>query len=126
METMKNDEELNEREKSQALRAKRMNSIKEVLEKVEVLSDAYHFNEFSKTKSSMFLKRIITNQNTIEIRLFRKTWRTLNCSPKTRNVIWEIQENLVCVGKRRELNSKKPETQCRCSKTGLPLNAKHS
>ena len=41
-------------------------------------------------------------------------------------VIREIQENLLCVGKRKELITKKrAETQCWCSKTGLPLNAKH-
>ena len=41
-------------------------------------------------------------------------------------VIGEIQENLLCVGKRKELMTKKKvETMCWCSKTGLPLNAKH-
>ena len=41
-------------------------------------------------------------------------------------VIREIQENLLCVGKRRELiTKKKAETQCWCSKSGQALNAKH-
>ena len=58
--------------------------------------------------------------------LLKKTWRSLNCTPKTMKVIREIQENLLCVGKRKELITKKrAETQCWCSKTGLRLNAKH-
>ena len=41
-------------------------------------------------------------------------------------MISEIQENLLCVGKKRELIAKvKSETTCFCSKTGLPLNARH-
>ena len=41
-------------------------------------------------------------------------------------VIREIQENLLCVRKRREMITKKrTDTICRCSKAGLPLNAKH-
>ena len=56
----------------------------------------------------------------------RRTWRTLNCTPKTLKVIREIQGNLLCVGKRREtVTKKKTETRCWCSKAGLPLNAKH-
>ena len=58
--------------------------------------------------------------------LFRKTWRTLNCTPKTMKVIRVIRENLLCVGKRNELVTKKrAETTCSRSKTALPLNAKH-
>ena len=58
--------------------------------------------------------------------LLKKTWRTLNCSPKTMQVIREIQENLLCVGKRKELITKtKAETMCWCSKAGLLFNAKH-
>ena len=61
------------------------------------------------------------------MRLLKRTWRTLNCSPKTLKVIREIQENLLCVGKRKELITKKrAETVCWCSKAGLPLNAKHT
>ena len=77
-------------------------------------------------KSSGFLKKVITHQSAIDLRLFRKTWRTLNCSPKTMKVIREIQENLLCVGKRKELiTKKKADSKCWCSKSGLTLNAKH-
>ena len=58
-----------------------MKSIAEVLEEVEVLIDT-HFNAFSETKSSLFLKKVIANQNAIDLRLFKKSWRTLNCTPK--------------------------------------------
>ena len=51
---------------------------------------------------------------------------SLNCSPKTMKVIWEIQENLLCVGRRKEMITKKrSESKCWCTKTGLPLNAEH-
>ena len=41
-------------------------------------------------------------------------------------VIREIQENLLCVGKRKELITKKrTETKCWCSRRGAQLNAKH-
>ena len=43
----------------------------------------------------------------IEIGLFKKTWRALNCTPKTMKLIRETQENLLCVGKRKELITKK-------------------
>ena len=73
----------------------------------------------------MFLKKVIAHQSAIDLRLFRKTWRTLNCSPKTLKVIREIQENLLCIGKRKELiTKKKADSKCFCSQTGLPLNAK--
>ena len=50
----------------------------------------------------------------------------MNCTPKTLKVIREIQENLLCVGKRKELITKKrAETTCFCSRTGVQLNAKH-
>ena len=69
---------------------------------------------------------MIENQNVIDVRLLKKTWRTLNCSPKTMKIIREIQENLLCVGKRREMiTKKKTETKCRCSTAGLQLNANH-
>ena len=68
----------------------------------------------------------MANQNAIEMKLLKKTWRTLNCTPKTLKVIMEIRENILCVGKRKELiTKKKAESKCFCSKTGLPLNAKH-
>ena len=78
-----------------------MKSVDEVLEEVEVLVDTHFFDEFCGTKSSSFLKRVIEKRGSIEIKLFRKTWRTLNCSPKTMKVIREIQENIICVEKRR-------------------------
>ena len=108
------------------LRAKRMKSIEEVVEEVEVLIDTHFFNEFSETKSSQFLKKVIAHQSIIEMRLLKKTWRTINCSPKTMKVIREIQENLRCVGKKKALITKKPaQTTCWCSNAGLALNAKH-
>ena len=112
--------------KRMKLNALRMKSIADVLEEVEVVVDAHFFNEFSKTKSSVFLKKIITNQSVIDTRLLKKTWRTINCTPKTLKVIREIQENLLCVGKRKELVTKqRTESNCLCSKSRLPLNAKH-
>ena len=108
------------------LRAKRTKSIARVLEEVDVLINTHFFNEFWKTKSSLFLKKVIANQSAIDTALLKRTWRTLNCSPKTMKVIREIQENLLCIGRRRELITKKTkETKCWCSKTGLPLNARH-
>ena len=124
-ETEKRDEELNERERSQILRAKRTKSIGDVLEDVEVLIDAHFFMEFSGTKSTAFLKKVIAHQNSIDARLLKKTWRSLNCTPKTMKVIRETRENLLCVEKRREMITKKTERVCWCSKAGLPLNAKH-
>ena len=103
-----------------------MKCIDEVIEEVEVIIDTHFFNEFSETKSSAFLKRVIANKNAIDMRLLTKVWRSLNCTPKTMKIIREIQENLLCVGKRRELiTKKKTETKCWCSKSGLPLNANH-
>ena len=55
----------------------------------------------------MFLKRVIASQSAIDMRTLKKTWRTINCSPKTLEVIMEIHENLLCVGKRKELITKK-------------------
>ena len=37
----------------------------------------------------------------------------------------EIQENLLCVGKRKELIRKKTDTKWWCSRAGLAFNAKH-
>ena len=108
------------------IRAKRKKNIRDVIEDVDVLVDTYFFNEFSETKSSMFLKRVIYNQRVIDMRLFKKTWRSLNYTPKTPKVIREIQENLLCIGKRKELITKKwAQTTCFCSKTGKTLNARH-
>ena len=88
------------------IRSKRLKSIAEVLEEVDVLIDT-HFNEFGGTKSSTFLKKIIDNRGSIDMSLLKKSWRSLNCTPKTMKVIREIQENLLCVGKRKELITKK-------------------
>ena len=45
----------------------------------------------------MILKCIITNQNTLEMKHFKKSRRTLNCTAKTLKVIRENWENLLCV-----------------------------
>ena len=57
--------------------AMKMKSITEVIEEVGVLIDTHFFNEFSETKSSSFLK-FIASQSVIDVRLFKKSWRTLN------------------------------------------------
>ena len=49
-----------------------------MLEEVGVLIDIHFFNEFDEAKSSAFLKNVISDQSAIDLRLFRKTWRTLN------------------------------------------------
>ena len=69
-----------------------MKSIEDVLEEVGVLIDAHFFNTFSETKSSTFLKKVISHQNAIETGHFKKAWRTLNSTPKTLKVIREILE----------------------------------
>ena len=97
-----------------------------MLEEVEVLIETHFYNEFWETKSSMFMKKIIASQNWIEMSLLKKAWRTLNCTPKTMKIIREIQENLLCVGKRKEMiTKKKAESKCWCSQSGQALNAKH-
>ena len=53
----------------------------DVLGEVEVLH-TYFFDEFSETKSSLFLKNIIDNQSTMEVILLKRAWRTVNCFPK--------------------------------------------
>ena len=77
------------------MKAMRTKSIAEVLEDVEAPIDTHFFNEFWETKSSPFLKKVLANQGVIETRLFKKAWRSLNCSPKTMKVIRENQENLL-------------------------------
>ena len=75
-----------------------MKSTEHVLEEVEVLIDTHFFDQFSKTKSSLFLKKVVSNQGVIDTRLFKKTGRTLKCTPKTLKVIREIQgEHPLCV-----------------------------
>ena len=56
--------EMEASEKTHKLKAMRMKSIGDVMEEVEVLIDTHFFNEFSETKSSRFLKKIIANQST--------------------------------------------------------------
>ena len=103
-----------------------MKSINEVLEEVGELIDTHFFNEFTETRSSTFLKRVLENQRCLDLRLLKKTWRSLICTQKTMKVLREIQENLLCVGKRKELITKKrTQTACFCSRTGVQLNAKH-
>ena len=126
MVAIRRNDEMDEREKNQTIQAKRAKSMEEVLEDVVVLIETHFFNEFFVTKSSMFLKKVIANRSPIDIKLFKKTWRTLNCSPKTTKVIREIRENLLCVGKRKELITKmRAETMCWCRNEGMHLNSKH-
>ena len=89
------------------LRAKRAKSIKDILEEVEALIDTHFFTEFEGTKSSMFLNKLVANQGSIEMNIYKKAWITLNRFHKTLKVIREIQENDLCVGNRREMIAKK-------------------
>ena len=57
MNEINHNDQLGNCEKEQMIRARRMRSIEEVLEEAEVLIDAHFFNEFSETKSSVFLKK---------------------------------------------------------------------
>ena len=57
MERIVKDDQMDANEKNLVLRAKRTKSIAEVIEEVEVLIDTHHFNDFSETRSSGFLKR---------------------------------------------------------------------
>ena len=100
IELIEHDCEIEDCEKSEIIKAKRMKSVADIIEDVDVLIDTHFFDEFCKTKSSMFLKKIIANQSVTDTVLLKKIWRTLNCTPKTMKVIQEIQENLLCVGKR--------------------------
>ena len=125
MAKIRRNENIQEQEKEQMLRKNIFKSIADALEEVDVLVVTHYFNEFSETKSSTFLKKVIENRNVIDTRLFKKTRRSLNCSPKTMKVTREILENL-CIGKRRELITKKrTESTCRCSQYGMKLNARH-
>ena len=72
IEKIRCDREIEEREKSQLLGAKNMESIADVLEEVDVLIDTHFFNEFHDTKGSIFLKRVIKNQGSIDVRLFKR------------------------------------------------------
>ena len=69
---------MREREKDQILMAKRK-TIEDVLEEVEVVFDM-NFKNFSKTKSSICMKRVIANQSAAETKLLKRTWSTQNFS----------------------------------------------
>ena len=88
--SIRRNDEKEASEKEKIIRAKRNKSITDVLEEVEVLIDTHFFDEFTKTKSSTFLKKVIENQGSIDTSLFTKTRRTLNCTPKTTKVNREI------------------------------------
>ena len=68
----------------------KVKSIDGVLGDVSVLIDTHFINEFEGTKSSQFLKKVVSNQSSIDMNIFKRTWRTLNCSPKTMKAIHEI------------------------------------
>ena len=87
METARHNDGIDEREKNDILRAKRMKSIADMLEEVEVQIDPKFFNEFYEANSSMFLKRVIANQSVIEMTLLKRTCWLLNCTPKTMKII---------------------------------------
>ena len=57
MDSLREKEEMYDREKNQMLQAKKIKSIAHVLEEVEAVIDVHFFDEFSKTKSSTFPKR---------------------------------------------------------------------
>ena len=124
MNTIRQNGEMEVGEKNERMRMK-LKSIDEVLEEVSVLIDTHFYNEYEGTESTCFLKKVVSNQSLIDTRL-KMTWRSLNCSPKTMKVIRKIQENRLCVEKRKELITKqRAETVCWCSKSRLPLNSKH-
>ena len=99
LETIKRNVEIEECEKGHMIRAKK--SIHDVLEEVEVLIDMHFFDEFSGTKSASFLNKLIDKQGPVDIRLFRKAWKTLNCSPKTMKVIRETRRTSSVSGRGR-------------------------
>ena len=71
-------------------------------------------------------EKVAANQSAVDVSLLERTWRTLDCSQKRMKIIRGIQENFLCVVKRKELITKKMvETKCWCSITGLALKAKH-
>ena len=64
-----------------------------MLEEVDVLIDAHSFNEFRETKSSLFLKKVIENQNVIDMRLRKMIWRKLHKALKTMTGIMGSRRN---------------------------------
>ena len=65
MNEIKQNAEMDESEKTLKLKAMKMKSIVDVIEEVEVLIDTSFFDEFSKKKSSLFLRKIMANQSAI-------------------------------------------------------------
>ena len=63
MSRIRSNDQLEEREKEQILNVKRMKSMEDVLEEVEVLIDTHFFNKFwEMTKSSTCLRQVNLNQ----------------------------------------------------------------
>ena len=81
IEALKLNQEIGEGKKGDIMKSERMKNIADVLEEMDALIDT-HFDEFSETKSSRFLEKVIDSQGVIETAFFKKTWRTLNCTPK--------------------------------------------
>ena len=76
MDKIRQNVEIEVGEKNERLRMMRLKIIDEVLEEVSVLIDTHFFNEFDVTKSSQFLKKVVSNQSWIDMVLFKRTWRT--------------------------------------------------
>ena len=95
-EKMEKSSEMEEHKKKEVLRMQRMKRIEEVLDEVEVLVGIHFFAAFEQS-SSLFLKRLVSNQKSINMNLLMKAWRTLNCTLKTMNITREVQENVECV-----------------------------
>ena len=89
MKVIEQNGEIESSEKVQLIRAKRTMNIRDVIEDVEVLVDSHFFNMYSETKSSLFLKNVISHQSRIEM-MFLKLWWTLNNSLRTMNVVREM------------------------------------
>ena len=70
---IRQNDRIEEGEKDHMLRARRMMSNEEVLEEVEALIDVQFIKEFSQTKLSTFLRKVVESQNSIEIKLFMET-----------------------------------------------------
>ena len=73
IEALRQNGQVEELEMEKMLRTKRSKSIAEVLEEVEVLIDTHFYNEFFQTKSSVFLKNMISHRGSIEINLLKKS-----------------------------------------------------
>ena len=62
LEVLRQNMDIDQREKDAILRAKRMKFIAEVLDGMNTLIDIHFYSEFSKAQSSLFLKRVMENQ----------------------------------------------------------------